>query len=499
MGEFASPDLSVAQPSVRGATPSTDASIVAEWSELTGLMPWTEDRELDGKLRRDALPFRVLDDTVVTDAKGHDGRGTVCETCGQSAWTITHCGRPLCIPCQRKRVGRQFPHMSKALIAGQARMDELSKVQNVKYAYRFVTVTLKSVPIGQLAHGVRRIKRSYQALRRTAFWKGCRVLGDLPRVEVTFSEGAWHVHVHSIVSSIFMPAGDKFGVGNLTDAWLAVTGDSFINKVESVTDTSGALRELVKYIFKPTDDMEKSISAWPDNVRRELAEVLAGPYRVVWFCPVHHARTRSECLQVAREQEDARLAGSGIHAEVCEGEYRLERQGFRPLLPSGIFREILREVKLEEPDKPSCHQCGLGNMRDRRWWENSQIMIHGWDHGNAFQSADCALNLIHAHEMTEEHGRSPLDLHYCMPSGWIPPPEFADFVPETRHIIVDMLREREQDFDGLLDRWTFGFDESRVLRLGLRSLENLSVVEVEYGTGIYRLNEAMLARLTGES
>jgi len=480
--------------------------IEPDWMTGSDMVPSTDYAVEDSVLRRLAMPFRELDDTVVTSPKGHEGRSTVCHVCGSGSWTISHCGRPLCLPCQGKKASRYYPIINKALIAGQTLMDRRLKDTNIRYEYRFVTVTIKSVPDGHLNRAVRKASKAWQNLRRSVFWTvQCDVLGDIPRLEITYSQTeGWHVHIHSIVASKFMPAGELFNplrsVGdfdpkhpeNLTDQWHALTGDSIIVKIGSVKDAASLTRELVKYIFKPTDDKEMGISSWPASARRELAETLAGPYRIVWFCPSHHSRKRQECLDYESPNGHTRVR--------CEGEYRLERQGFHPLTPSGIFRTdatrqgLISAAKEEEPDKPSCHQCGLGELRGRRYWEDIQ-RYYGCDNSNA----SIALNLIPEHQVAGGTTRTPLDLHYHMPSSWKPPPEYENFKPWMRQHVVDMVRHHAQDELEITEVWhsLFPEDPDDVPMLNIKSLSNLHVLERDSKTGYYRVNEPMLARLSG--
>ena len=509
-----------------------------DWMTGSDMNPATDYAVEDSALRRLAMPFRELDDTVVTSPKGHEGRGAVCHVCGAGSWTISHCGRPLCLPCQKKRAARYYPIINNALIAGQVVMKRRHRATNRKYAYRFMTVTIKSVPDGHLHRAVRKAEKAWQDLRRSTFWKvQCDVLGDIPRLEITYDQTeGWHVHIHSIVASKFVPEGDLFNPlhfkgdpdpkhpQNLRDQWLALTGDSIIVDVRAITSPVSFTRELVKYVFKPTDDKKKNISNWPASARRELAETLVGPHRMVWYCPTHHSRDRQHCVD--------HVTPDGYTTVECAGAYRLERQGFHPLEPSGMFRsEPTRAKKIpsgwmvevssarngkrakfksidsgfrvwfpgwlgliaaakKEPRKPSCHQCGLGESRGRQYWKT----YIGCNHLNASH----ALNSIPEHQIAGRITRTPLDLHYHMPSSWKPPPGYENFRPWMRQHVVDMVRVRAQDELEIAEVWQslFPDDPVDVPRLIVDSLANLHILDKHPKTGQYHLNETMLARLT---
>src|SRR5439155_2851326 len=83
------------------------------------------------------------------------------------------------------------------------------------------------------------------------------VTADMTSLEVTYNpeRKTWHPHAHLLVESDYID-GDE-----LREAWLAITGDSFVTWIESVRrhadqrwagDVDAALRELLKYAAKPT-------------------------------------------------------------------------------------------------------------------------------------------------------------------------------------------------------------------------------------------------------
>lgn len=561
----------------------------------------------DLELRKRAKPLHSLDATVVRDPKDHPSFPAVCDVCGGSNLVLTHCGRPLCIPCQRKRVARLVPLVTRAVFLLKAERARILEAENKRLDHRFLTTTLKVRPGHSLASEVERAKDSYSRLRRTAFWRRCDVRGDLPRLEFvrevrfdlnidaamkrfdaliiqrlksrakqwhqdeldspTESDVAhrlvlesvwntalaltdWYVHVHSVVLSAFMPAGPEYerelkdkrarseSEGNLRDEWHKITGDSYIVKIESVRDDVSLARELVKYVEKPTDDLDESIESWPVEARQEAASTLAGPHRTRWYCHTHNSRSRSKCLDF-KPRPGMKLK------HPCDGEYRQERSGFRPLLPSGLFRCAIRaakgqlnkccqccdwnKVKVGMTTKDfcifkstsgafgscyptervtlcaircasfnlpkrehNCRHCGLGKLRNLRWWES-----------RGDSNAGIALNSIRAHETTCESDE-PLGRHVNlmadMPAGWIPPPPFANYEPGIRLLIIERLEKEPRTLDDFMTLFipgaNFAVDteaEDRLLdtvRLGLLSLENLGYI-FRSSRGVYLVNPRM--------
>lgn len=559
----------------------------------------------DLELRQKARPLHSLDATVVRDPRDHPSFPTVCDVDGAFDLVLTHCGRPLCMPCQRKRVARQVSLVMRAVYLLKAERDRVLEAENRHLDFRFPTVTLKVRPEHSLASETDRIKMCYSRLRRTAFWKRCDVRGDLPHIEfermVRFDLDAdratdrfdalimprlrsrtrqwhqgeldsptvidvvhrlvldsvwstvleltdWYVHVHSLVMSAFMPAGPDYErelkehmrrprrEGNLRDEWHAITGDSYIVKIESVQDDVSLVRELVKYVEKPTDDMDESIESWPIEARQEAAATLAGPHRTRWYCKSHHARKRTTCLGAKEGYDRTALAliGTGRkHKDpfCCDGEYRKERTGFRPLLPTGLFRCAIRlakgdlghccgccawddfceyqwshgETGLCQPvghinvcavrtasfDLPkrehNCRHCGLGNLRGLSWWEHHD-----------YPNAAIALNSIQAYETTDDVdeplGRRP-NLMAEMPAGWIPPPPFTNYRPEIRLPIIEILENEPHALEALFDVWCPDRDPSAkqldrnldTILLGVLSLENLEYIFRD-SHGVYSVN-----------
>jgi len=479
------PEIASSESAVR--VPPDDPSLL--FSPLDSFDPvLVADALEDHALRRKARPLHPLDWTAVVNEKGHPAYPAVCDVCGTLSMVLNHCGRPLCIPCQRKRVSRNAPIVMDATLRVQAWLEEQNRAHNKRWRLRFITLTLRNVPFGMLASTVNRIQRAYQALRRRRFWRDCDVQGDFPRVEWTLTSTGWHIHLHVFVAGGFVPAGPDVarpGESNLRDEWLALTGDSMVVKIESVDSARDAVPELVKYLFKPTDDLGESIAGWPEEARKEMAAVVAGPYRTAWYCRPHRSRFRARCLE---RWVDTPV---GFQPVVCEGEYRLERQGFRPLLPTGIFRSMLTRAKYEREARPSdCPSCGLGKLHARAYW-----LGRARDCGQGDCWASSALNLIQEHEMTSDYPRPRLNLLAEMPSGWIPPPPYEDFRPEVRVVIVDMLRRTPRGLDNLLDLMSVPPEHEHAIELALLSLERLGIVHRER-SGAYCLNGPLLKRLT---
>jgi len=113
------------------------------------------------------------------------------------------------------------------------------------YAWKFVTLTLKH-STRPLREQHDRLRQSFRKLRQRKIWKQSARCG-FAVIETTFnrSTGLWHGHLHVLVHSPYLAQQD------LSDAWLSITGDSFIVDIRSVKTTDGAIRYLTGYLGKP--------------------------------------------------------------------------------------------------------------------------------------------------------------------------------------------------------------------------------------------------------
>lgn len=144
----------------------------------------------------------------------------------------------------------------------------------------FLTLTKLNPKRDELALGIVQLKAAEERLKRRALWKGgrcrdrrkCRrpwdpampgwriphepITASMTTLETTYNDRArsWHPHLHLIVEG-------WLDQGELSDAWLAITGDSSIVYIESVKrhaadrhqgDVEASLRELLKYAAKPS-------------------------------------------------------------------------------------------------------------------------------------------------------------------------------------------------------------------------------------------------------
>ena len=125
---------------------------------------------------------------------------------------------------------------------------------------KFVTITLRHNKTG-LRDQLRRLTSCFNNLKRRDWWKS-HVKGGMMFTEVKLSKAnQWHVHAHIIADAKFMPQRE------LSNEWLAVTGDSPIVDVRLIKNAEAAASYVAKYGSKAFD-------AGLLNSPKRLAEVM---------------------------------------------------------------------------------------------------------------------------------------------------------------------------------------------------------------------------------
>jgi len=360
----------------------------------------------DLKLRSRALPLRDLSSNVTMDPKGHPVYELVCDNCGNELSVLSHCGHPLCLPCWKKASRRSLKELDPVIF-------EIAKMRlstNMRHGLRFVTLTIKHDRSTPLKAGITKLEGSLSELYKTEFWSS-RVDGSITKMEVTLTINGWHTHAHVITVGRFMPAGEDYadeGESNLSDEWLKITGDSIIVEIESMGETleelaKGIVQYVAKYVAKPfaTDEEDSALDNWAPDRKRELAELLAGNFRVRWYCKIHHSRNRKKCLEYRPEI-------SGVHSRACEGEYRLERTGYRRLRWRGSFRVLHHAITHEEIESDygasKCFKCDTGRMRGENYYRALCNREHAYGAGLPW----ARLNLTITHKYSSD---SPAEIY----------------------------------------------------------------------------------------
>lgn len=183
--------------------------------------------------------------------------------CGRTFRVLTHqsCGAKVLVPV---RCGDRFRCRPCARIAAQRQVRSFRPRLEAMAHPMFLTLTIKSVPLGELRAAVSRLMSAWGRLRHRKIFKGVR--GGVWSLEVTYSrENGWHPHLHAIIDGGYIPQAV------LSREWLEITGDSRIVDIRAVKRLHSAARELLKYVTKPWELGEGELG--------ELASVFTGRRR----------------------------------------------------------------------------------------------------------------------------------------------------------------------------------------------------------------------------
>jgi hypothetical protein len=111
---------------------------------------------------------------------------------------------------------------------------------------RLVTLTIKH-RTEDLKSALTRLRGGFRKLRNSKWWKRL-VVGGVVCTEIKRgADGCWHPHLHILCEGDFIPAQQ------LSEAWLAATGDSHIVDVRRITNDRQAAAYVTKYVTKPID------------------------------------------------------------------------------------------------------------------------------------------------------------------------------------------------------------------------------------------------------
>lgn len=161
----------------------------------------------------------------------------------------TKCHDRFCVPCAAERAHR----IRSALLGHIAGRKNLS----------LITLTLRASD-ATLSSIIDRITKAFRLLRSKKIWKdaiagGCAII----ETKIASDGQSWHVHYHILSEAKFIDQGD------LSDAWLKITGDSKIVDVRRVGSHVGATKYITNYVTKGADvDIVKS--------PRHLTEAITG-------------------------------------------------------------------------------------------------------------------------------------------------------------------------------------------------------------------------------
>lgn len=171
----------------------------------------------------------------------HDYHTVLCGSCGWSVRVPITCGNRFCDVCNGRSRHRTYTRL-------QSLIDKHPKRKGMRL--RFVTLTIPNVTNAE--EGFRDLIQSFKRLRQRNYWKKA-VDGGAYVVELKRSASGWHVHLHMLIYSYYIPSPLLSGL------WAKVS-PGFIVNIRLVKHNRCA-GYLTKYLSKGAIPLEQQEEA----------------------------------------------------------------------------------------------------------------------------------------------------------------------------------------------------------------------------------------------
>jgi hypothetical protein len=160
----------------------------------------------------------------------HLYRTICCTACGHQLVVPVSCGNRFCTTCSSSRLGR---------IRAKLRSLVAAEVPAPHFGFKFLTLTIPNQ--SDIRVGSQLLLSAFRRLRQRALWKRVCVSGAYV-LEVTGSTGKWHVHLHAILVSRFIPHRI------LSAIWFKCSGGKIVY-IQAIPPRA-AVNYLTKYLTK---------------------------------------------------------------------------------------------------------------------------------------------------------------------------------------------------------------------------------------------------------
>jgi hypothetical protein len=177
----------------------------------------------------------------------HKYHRIVCCHCGHTFDVPAYCHNRFCPICNKVRQSR-IRRKLKLLISSIPRIPD--------YSFKFLTLTIPSQSNSKLQ--AKNLVKWFRSLRQSELWlNACS--GGAFVLEITGRPGSWHIHLHCVIQSKFIP------YRHLLKRWKQISGATgvYIQKVHNID----IVQYVTKYITKST---------LPENLQRTVSNALKG-------------------------------------------------------------------------------------------------------------------------------------------------------------------------------------------------------------------------------
>lgn len=203
---------------------------------------------------------------------GHPYTHIYCTGCSHAIVVPAYCKNRFCPVCSFARTRRI-----------RARLNSLCRSIKTDHQWRlrFLTLSVSNDPDARSL--TKHLIASFRKLRRRKWWRS-RVRGGVSVLEITGSPGSWHVHIHAVIESVYLPWDD------LHQLWKEISGGlgCWIQNISP----SAAESYLSKYLTKESvhEDFSSELNSAMKDLRLfqpfgEWYDKLKLPKRIPYPCP----------------------------------------------------------------------------------------------------------------------------------------------------------------------------------------------------------------------
>ena len=164
-----------------------------------------------------------------------------CKNCTHTFWVVNRCRQRTCPLCSFD-VSKQRARFLQAM------------TREMKHP-KMLTLTMK-LWRGDPHEGIKYLRQAFSKLRRQKVFKN--VVGGAYQIELKEKSGGWHIHMHILLESAYLPRQLVFS------AWKKIVDQSYVSVDIRAARDEKAIAYVVKYAAKSAsfDTSPQSIVAW---------------------------------------------------------------------------------------------------------------------------------------------------------------------------------------------------------------------------------------------
>ncbi len=251
------------------------------------------------------------------------------------------CNNRLCPDCANRRSNRLFSEYEPIVNAYLS--------ENPDFSLLHLTLTQAQKPDETIKQARQRLIEAIKRLVDRKFWKNA-FAGSLNSYEFTISNrscstGAIHYHAHLLVfCKLSVGQRNKVWLSKFRDVWSDVSrGENKNLKIRPVTDLQAGVREILKYIVKPSDIKQFSTNhlAEVEELRKHKMVSTTGEFHK--FVKAYRQREESSLIESESEVVRTDLCVGGACPKCQKPLYELQM----PIRQLIIFAQDIEQSQKE--------------------------------------------------------------------------------------------------------------------------------------------------------